>query len=171
MIRWLAMLTVCAALGALTGCAGYHLGAPSGLKAGAQSIQIAPFANKTLEPRVSDYVMNSLRQRIMQNGTYKVATHDDGDVILNGEITGFERTALSVQPTDVLTVLDYQVTLTAHVTVRDRRTDKVILDKVVQGHTLLRTGADLPSAERQAVPLLTDDLARKVARLLADGTW
>ena len=37
--------------------------------------------------------------------------------------------------------------------------------------TTIRSGADLASAERQAAPLLAEDLARKIADALADGTW
>jgi hypothetical protein len=157
--------------GLLAGCAGYRLGPAGGESAGAHTIQINPFANKTLEPRLSDYVMISLRENLMQDGTYRVDTHDDGDIILNGVITGYQRNALSVQPTDVLTVLDYQITLTAQITARQRGTGKIILDKTVVGKTILRAGADLTSAERAAIPLLTDDLAKKTTSLLVDGTW
>jgi hypothetical protein len=31
--------------------------------------------------------------------------------------------------------------------------------------------ADLPSAEREAVPLIADDLGRKVTVLLSEGAW
>ena len=54
----------------LTGCAGYHLGAAGGQTARARSIQVKPFLNKTLEPRLADYVMLSLRKNLMQDGTY-----------------------------------------------------------------------------------------------------
>jgi hypothetical protein len=171
MSRGLASLWVCVAAILLTGCAGYHLGAPNRETAGARSIQVAPFLNKTLEPRLSDSVMVSLRQAFMQDGTYHVATHDDGDIILTGVIQSYQRLGLSVQPTDVLTVLDYQITITAKVTARDRVTGKIILDKIVTGKTILRAGADLTSAERQSIPLLTDDLAKHTKNLLVDGTW
>lgn len=167
-----AFLFVCAAALMLTaGCAGYHLGPASGEKAGTRSIQIAPFANHTLQPRLPEYVMISLRRRVMQDGTYRLNTHDDGDVILTGEIKDYQRVGLSYQPTDVLTVLDYEITMTAEIKAKERWTGKVIFDKTVVGHTSLRAGQDLTSAERQAIPLLTDDLAKKTTALLADGTW
>src|ERR1700691_3252805 len=108
MMRRPAFWRACAALLAiaLTGCAGYQLGPPGGQAAGARSIQINPFANKTIEPRLADYLMISLRKNLIQDGTYRVDTHDDGDVILSGVITGYERKELSLQPNDVLTTLD-----------------------------------------------------------------
>lgn len=162
---------VCAALLALTGCAGYRLGSAGGQAAGSRSIQIQPFLNKTLEPRLSDYVMLSLRKNLMQDGTYKLNTHDDGDVILTGVITAYTRSEISAQPTDVVAVLDYEITMTTQVTARDRNTGKVLFEHAVTAHAPLRAGTDLTSAERQAIPLLTDDLARRATALLVDGTW
>ena len=153
------------------GCVGYHLGPPSGQVAGARSIQINAFVNHTLEPRLPEYVMMSLRKNLVQDGTYRLNTHGDGDVILTGEIKNYQRVGLSYQPTDVLTVLDYEITMTAEITARERGTGKVIFDKTVVGHTSLRAGPDLTSAERQAIPQLTDDLAKRATALLVDGSW
>jgi hypothetical protein len=155
---------------AAAGCGGYKLGPAGGEISGGKSIQIEPFTNKTLEPRLSDYVMLSLRKNLMQDGTYHVNTHNDGDVILTGVITDYDRTEISVQRTDVLTVQDYEITMTAKITARDR-SGKVLFEKPVTGHTALRAGADLTSAERAAIPLLTDDLAKRATSLLVDGSW
>lgn len=156
---------------AMAGCAGYHLGPSNGQVAGARSIQINPFSNKTLEPRLVDYVINSLRRNLQQDGTFRLDTAQEGDIIVTGVITSYSRTELSVQPTDVLTALDYQITMTVQITARDRLTGKVILDRPVTGTTTLRAGNDLTSAERQAIPLLADDFARNATEALVDGTW
>jgi len=57
------------------------------------------------------------------------------------------------------------------VTARDAVSGKVLVDRRVTGYTLVRAGADLTSAERQALPLLAEDLARRVTALLVDGSW
>jgi hypothetical protein len=162
-------------LGAITltfvGCAGYHLGPTNGATAGARSVQIDSFANKTLEPRLVDYVMSSLRENLQHDGTYRLDTSQQGDIVVTGVITSYSRTALSVQPTDVLTAVDYQITMTAEVIARDRVTGKIILDKAVTGTASLVAGNDLTSSERQTLPLLTDDFARRATALLVDGTW
>jgi Lipopolysaccharide-assembly len=156
---------------ALAGCAGYRLGPTNGELAGSRSIQIEPFANRTLEPRLLDYVMGSLRENLQRDGTLRLDTHDEGNIILTGIITSYSRSSLSVQPTDVLTAVDYQITMTAQITARDRVTGKLILDKPVTATTTLRAGNDLTSAERQAIPLLAEDFARRATALLVDGTW
>jgi len=115
--------------------------------------------------------MESMRKSLQQDGTYRLATHGDGDIIVSGVIQTYRRSELSFVPTDVITVLDYDIFLTMQLTARERATGRVIVDKQVVGHTSLRAGNDLPSAERQAVPLLAEDLARKATAMLVDGTW
>jgi hypothetical protein len=159
------------AIAALSGCAGYKLGPTNGLAAGEQSVQITPFLNKTIEPRLTDAVTAQLHEAVQQDGTYKLATHGDGDIVVTGEITRLDRQDVTFVPTDVLTVRDYRLVLTAHVTARNRTTGKILFDQPVNGSTLMRVGNDITSAERQALPLLAADLARNVTSLLADGTW
>lgn len=159
------------ALLCLTGCAGYRLGPTNDLIAGEKSIQVNPFANQTLEPRLGDAVTTQLRKELQRDGTYKLATHNDGDIIVTGVLVSYQRHELSFVPNDVLTVRDYRLTMTAQVTARDRTTGQVVLDQPVTGYTIIRVGSDLVSTERQSLPLLAADLARNVASLLVDGKW
>ncbi len=159
------------AVALLSGCAGYHLGPSNGQVAGSRSVQVRPFANQTLQPQLGDALTAALRKSMQQDGTYRLATHDDGDVIVTGSITHYDRADITYNPNDILTVLDYRVTATVHVIVRERSTGRTILERDVNGYTLVRPGADLTSAERQAMPLLADDIAQKVTGLLVDGMW
>jgi hypothetical protein len=154
-----------------SGCAGYHLGPTNGLAAHEKSIQVSPFVNQTLEPRLSDAVTSQLRKELQRDGTYALASHDDGDIVVTGVLTRYHRRELSLVPQDLVTVRDYRLTLTAQVTARERNTGKIILDAPVTGYTIIRVGSDLTSTERQAAPLLAEDLAREVTALLVDGSW
>jgi len=164
------LLTGCAAM-AMSGCAGYRLGPSNGQTPGEKTVQVIPFTNRTLEPHFGDAVTEQLRKQVQHDGTYRLATHDAGDIIISGVITRYDRQALSFKPNDVTTVRDYRVQLTAQVTARERSTGKVLLDQPVTGYTLIRVEEDLMSTERQARPLVAEDLARKVVALLADGSW
>jgi Lipopolysaccharide-assembly len=167
---------------ALTGCAGYKLGPSNGLAAGEKSVQLRPFSNLTLEPRLTDALTLEMRRELQRDGTFRLASRDDGDIVVSGVITRYARLELSLSPTDTLTVRDYRLSLTAKVTARERGTGKIILDQPVTGYTLIRVnsellssllavGSDLTSTERQALPLLAGDLAKNVTSLLADGSW
>ena len=162
--------TAALAAAMLAGC-GYRLGPTNGAIAGDRSVEVKPFLNKTLEPHLTDYVENSVRKRLQEDGTYKVNTHESGDIVLTGVITEYARTPLSFQPTDVITVVDYEMSMIAEVTAQERSTGKLIFKKTVRGRTSLQVGTDLTSAERAAMPLLTDDLAKKAVAALVDGDW
>ena len=154
-----------------SGCAGYRLGPVNGLTAGEKSVQVSPFVNQTLQPRLTDAVTAQMHKELQRDGTYQLASHNDGDIILSGTLTSYVRTVITLEATDVLTVTDYRLSLTAHVIARERSTGKEILNQSVTGYTLILVGNDLPSAERQGLPLLANDLARNVTALLAEGKW
>jgi len=153
------------------GCAGYRLGPTSGLPAGTRTIQINLFQNRTPEPRLSEAVATALRRRVQQDGSFKLATEPGADLVMNGVITGFDRLAFSFQRSDVITPRDLSTVLSAHLTVVERISGKVLLERDVYGRTTVRVGADLTTAERQALPLLAEDLARSAVAALVDGAW
>ena len=155
----------------LSGCAGYTLGPSNGMSAGAKSVQITPFANKTLEPRLGEALTSALRKNLQQDGTYRLDTHGNGDIIVTGVITHYTRHPLSFQPADVVSVRDYRLNMTVQITARERISGKLILDREVAGFTTLQVGNDLTSEERQVIPVLADNLAKNAISLLADGSW
>ena len=161
----LAVAVVCA------GCAGYRVGPVSEAAAGERSIQVAPFSSKVIEPRVGDAVTTSLRRQLQQEGTFRLNTRGDGDILVTGSVVEYDRSHLSFQPQDILTPRDYRLRIRAHVTARERNTGRILLDREVLGHTTLRVTPDLSSAERQAIPQAADDLARNITALLTEGTW
>lgn len=171
MTRLSRLLLPCAVALGLSACAGYRLGPTNGLASGEESIRINAFANQTLQPRLGDAVTTALRRSIQRDGTYHLSTGEGADIIVTGTVTRYRRHELSWLPNDVLTVSDYRVNVMAHVTAREAATGRIVLDQEVTGYTLVRVGSDLNSAEREALPLLAEDLARNVTSLLVDGTW
>jgi hypothetical protein len=155
----------------LAGCASYQLGPTNGMAAGEKSIQVMPFVNSTMEPRLGDEVTQQMRKQLQRDATFRLASQGDADIVVTGEITRYQRFEMSFAPNDILTVRDFRLMITAQVTARDRISGKVLLDQPVSGNTLLRVGSDLTSAERQALPLLAADLAYNTTVLLVDGTW
>ena len=168
-LRYLALGSLLPSL-ALTGCA-YRLGPTNGQRAGARSVQVNPFYNKTIEPRLVEAVAMALRKQLQQDGTYELNTNDEADVVVTGAILSYERHSLTFVSRDVITPRDYRLTITAQVTARERSTGRLLLDRKVTGHSDIRIGPDLNSSEREALPLVVADLARNTTALLVDGTW
>ena len=156
---------------ALVGCAGYHFGPVNGAGAGEKTVEVLPFNNQTLQPRLGDAVTQSLRERLQADTTYRLATRGPGDIIVTGVIRSYGREGLGFLSTDAATPENFRVGAVAHVTARVRASGKLLFDKEIKGHTLVHVGADLASGERQALPLLADDLAQTIAGLLTEGTW
>jgi len=172
-MRALNFFVACATAVLSVGCAGYHLGSvnPDTRAGGEKSIEVLPFNNQTLQPRLGDAVTRALRERFQADGTYRLATHGEGGIVVSGVITHYQREGLSYLNTDVATVENYRVGAAAHITARERGTGKLLLDQDVRGYALVRVGTDLASAERQSLPLLAEDLARKTVELLTEGAW
>ena len=165
------MIVIGAAAVLLAGCAGYHLGPVNGAVAGEKSVEVLPFNNQTPQPRLGDAVTQALREQLQTDGTYHLAMHNGGDIVVSGVITRYNREGLGYLNNDIATTEDYRIGIIAHVTVREPATGKVLFEKDVKGYTLVQVGTDLADAERQSVPLLAEDLARNITELLAEGAW
>lgn len=161
------LLFPCLAL--LAGCS-YTLGPTNGFAAGDKKIQITPFLNHTLAPRLGDAVTTALRENIQHDGTYRLATHGDADIIVTGEVTKYERHELNFVPRDVLTVQDFRVTAWARITARNVSAGTTT-NWTTSAYTLVRVGSDLTSSERQAMPLLGEAIAKNVTDSLVNGSW
>ena len=155
----------------LCGCAGYRLGPVNGETAGEKTIEVLPFNNQTLQPRLGDDLSQALRQRLQVDGTYRLVTGKPGDLVVSGTILKYHREGLGYLNSDSSTPQNFRVSITVHVVVRDHTTGKALLDRDVKGHTLVNVGADFASSERQASPVLADETAQNITSLLTEGTW
>ena len=170
-MRALNFFISCLAAVTLTSCASYHLGSVNGAIAGEKSVTVLPFNNQTLQPRLGATLTQALRERLQTDGTFRLATRGNGDMVVTGVIQNYRREGLGYLSTDIATPENYRVGVIVHVTVRENASGKLLLEKDVKGHTLVRIGSDLASAERQVLPLLAEDLARNIAALLTEGSW
>src|SRR5262245_65441498 len=170
-MRFHSLVGSCLLIIGFTGCAGYKLGPSNGLEAGEKSIQVVPFSNQTLEPRMGEAVTAALRKEIQRDGTFHLNTSGDADIIISGEVVHLRRHSLVYKAEDPATTTDYRLEITTKLVARSRVTGREIFNRDVTGQTSIHVGSDLSSAERQARPLLAEDLARNITALLADGEW
>lgn len=155
----------------LCGCAGYRLGPTNGLPAREQSVFVDVFVNETLQPRLEDDFTHAVRIGVQREGTYRLGHRNDCDIIVRGVIKKYVREGLNFDPNNLTKVQDYSLVAVTHITAFQRSTGDRVIDQDVWGSTQIRADQDLQSAEREATPLLANNIARKVVDLLADGTW
>lgn len=153
----------------LVGCASYHLGPV--MKSDDKSVEVLPFNNQTLQPRLGDSFTQAMRQRLQTDATYHLDTHGDGDIVVTGVVRQYRRLGMGYAGGDVVTPDNFRLEAIVHVTARERSSGKLILERDVMARTLVHIGSDLASAERQALPLLAEDFARNLTELLTEGTW
>jgi hypothetical protein len=164
-------LAIAAAAGLLSACAGYRLGPTGGQTARAQSIRVNYFKNQTLEPRLAEPFTQALRRQLQQDGTYRLATGTDADLVVDGVLLEYVRRPMAYQPDDLISVREYELTIRVRVIARERLSGRVLLEKDIGGRTAVSVGDDLASTERQAAPLLANDFARNAVTALAEGAW
>jgi len=167
--RWL--LAAVIVVGVVSGCGGYRLGPSNGLEARSQSVYVKPFTNQTLQPRFEDDFTHAVRIGVQREGTYRLGSRSGAGIIVEGAITRYSREGLSFNPDDLVQVQDYNLVVTAHVSAFERASGKKIFERDFSGSTQVRSQSDLTSAERQALPLVAEDMGYRIVDQLADGDW
>ena len=156
-----------ATLGALLGCAGYHLGPVS--NAGYKSVAVPIFKNKTLKPQLEAQVTNAIIKRLQTDGTLRVESAENADVILVGEIVRYSREPLRSTREETDKPREYLISIEAQIEAHERVTGKTVLKlTVVKGRGETFIGTDQQSAEYQLLPLIADDLSKRVVTLLVE---
>ena len=151
----------------LSGCAGYHLGTVNAY--GIHSIHVNVFKNKVLVPRIEEQMSNAVVRQFQIDGSIHIASPDQADAIMDGEIIAWERHPLRFQKKDLLVTREYRLVIAAHITVKDKQ-GKILVDrKRLEGETTFFIGDDLVASERQALPVAADDLAKNIVEQVVEG--
>jgi lipopolysaccharide assembly LptE-like protein len=152
----------------LSGC--YTLGpvTPTYMK-GVHSLSVPIFDNKSFEPQVQALVTDTFIKDLQTDGTYPITGEDQADAIVHGTITDVIRTQTKAVVGDVLASAEFQITLKIHIQVLRGGTGQVLVDKDFNGQSYFFVGSDLPTQERQAIPVAAQDCAKQVTAFLTEG--
>ncbi|MDE1171435.1 MAG: LPS assembly lipoprotein LptE [Verrucomicrobium sp.] len=167
-LRLLAFLVLLSVLG---GCAGYRLGSIGGKNIqGVNSIYIPVVKNRTLEPSIDVATTAAIIRAFDQDGTVATSQNEAADGVLEIMLTEVRRQILQPEQLDAQAGNQFQIVLVAHVSFFNRKTGrKVIQDAAVSGSNSYFVGRDQVEAERQAVPMAEQDLAKKIVSLVVEG--
>jgi hypothetical protein len=154
----------------LSGCAGYTLGPiPPTFMKGAHKLAVPIFENRTYEPQIQTLVTDTFIKQLQQDGTYEITGLDQADVEVRGTITAVNRTRARSVIGNVLASSQFNLVVTIRLLVVDTRTGLTIGQRDVVGQTTFFVGNDLPTQERQAIPLAAEDAAEQAASYLSEG--
>jgi hypothetical protein len=165
------LLAATLVLYSLGGCAGYHIGPiqPYSLRS-VHSIAVPTFGNKTLLPRISVLVTDTVIKQFQLDGTYRIESNDKADAILQGEIIRITRAPARSLRGNVLATVEFNLALHVRYTLLDRSSGKPLAPSAeVIGTTSFFVGADITSDERQALPLAASELAVRLVSQISEG--
>lgn len=155
----------------LSGCAGYQLGnVPNSAMSGVRTIYVPVVRNQTLEPGLPVVVTNAIIRRLENDGTYASGRSGGADAELTVRLTEFERVPTRRSRDDVSITTQYRAVLKAEVTLVNRVTGVTVMkDRVISGASEYIVQGDAVEAERQALPLVAQDLANRIVSAVAEG--
>jgi hypothetical protein len=151
------------------GCAGYHLGpaTPAHLSH-IKTIAVPMFANTTLVPRIEALVTGTVIKQFQQDGTFRIASEDQADAVLKGEIIGVGRSPTRSVRGNVLSTTEFNLHLRVRYSLVGRD-GKVLSPGGASGSTSFFVGSDVATDERQALPLAAEEMATQLVSQLSEG--
>ncbi|MBT8043752.1 MAG: hypothetical protein KJO79_02275 [Verrucomicrobiae bacterium] len=114
----------------LVSCAGYQLGGskPAHL-ANVKSINVPLFSNDTLLVRAGSHATNSMVDALTRDGTYRIASADSADAVLEGKVASVDYRQISSSRLDSLRSEELSMEITIDWVLRDARDPSRILEK------------------------------------------
>jgi outer membrane lipopolysaccharide assembly protein LptE/RlpB len=109
----------------LAGC-GYRLAARKGDVGRGQTIAVPTFINSTYTYRIEQRMSESVRKELARRTHYRVTSGEMGDVVLRGEVLGYNTSPTVFDPSG--RAAQYALGLTLKVSITDRATGKVLFE-------------------------------------------
>lgn len=166
MIRFLFILPLL-----LVSCVGYQLGGNKPVHLHhIKSINVPLFENDTLLIRAGSFATNSAVDALTRDGTYRIATADSADAILEGRVSGVEYSQVSSSRQDSLRSEELSMNITIDWVLRDAQDPSRILEKgKSHGTTRFFAGGNLHVARTNAIPDALRRASESMTARLADG--
>jgi len=146
---------------------------------GSLRVESEPRADVVLKGSITKYERQALRSLRTDTGspreyeitiTVRIESEPRADVVLKGSITKYSRQALRSLRTDTRSPREYEISIIVRVEATDRRTGETVLKSTnVEGKSDVFIGEDQQSAEEQVLPLIADDIGKRVAGLLVES--
>jgi hypothetical protein len=154
----------------LSGCAGYHVGpaTPAYLRQ-VHSIAVPTFRNMTLVPRIEVLVTGTVIKQFQQDGTFRIASEDNADATLKGEIVTVGRSPARSVRGNVLATTEFNLAVRVRYTLVGRDGKTISGPSDAAGSTSFFVGEDVATDERQALPLAAEELAGHLVSQLSEG--
>lgn len=155
-----ALLLGCLALPG--GCSHYQLGRHA--EPPFQSVYVKPVSNASFAPQAQAILTLQIREAFLHDGLLQVDNEDEADATLEIVLVDFRSRVAGSRVEDTEIAEKLRLELGANCTLSDSRTGKVYFkDRPVSATADSFPGDRSQQAEYQAMPVLTQNLARRIA--------
>lgn len=167
MLKNLFTLTAAALL--FSGCASYKLG--SNVPENCREIAVPIFENASGLPEVGSFATQAILAEMLRDGTFTPCGLDSAKVKLLGKVTRAEWIPIRYDRNVALQTSEYRLELTAEITLVEKSTGKLLLDRVpVTADTTFLSRNDLQTGMHDAMPRASAQLAKTVVAML-NNAW
>ena len=168
-------------LALIGGCNSYKLGNPVALPF--ESIYIKPVSNDSFAPQAQTLLSTQIRDAFIRDGRTKIVTsREAADAVLITNLNEYNRRAAARQSVDTNAAASFRLVIAAEISLfNQNKGDYYFQERIIKEsssayvNNLYATPAvaqtqDFLQMEYQAMPRLTQDLARRIADEVL-GTW
>lgn len=155
----------------LASCAGYHLGEtkPAAMKE-VKTIDVRMFSNSSFQPRANAVATSAVAAAIVQDGTYRIASLDHADAILEGKVASIKYTPVRGRRFDTLRPEQLVNTITLAWTLHDAKDPtKIIMAGTSTGKSDFFTSSNLQTDRNNAVTDAAQRAGVALVSTLANG--
>ena len=152
-------------------CIGYHLGdsKPRSLQQ-VKTIAVPMFSNSTLFPRAEALATSAVAEAIVQDGSYRIATRDRSDAVLEGNLKSIKYTNLRGTRLNVLRPEELGNTVTLEWVLRDAKNPaKILASGTSSGSSQFFAASNLQTARNNALPDALQRAGVALVSVLANG--
>ena len=137
-----------------------------------KTIGIPPFVNSTRRPEVEQRITERVTQTFVSRGGYRTVPGTEGaDVVLKGEVTGYDQNPVNIGSDGRAT--RYEVVVAAKVELKDARGDKIYFrsDHFIfkRQYDVTRNAATFADREIVAIDEVANDFAESVVTSILEG--
>jgi len=155
----------------LSSCAGYRLGGvkPASLSA-VNTISVPMFKNETQHPRAEALATSAVAAALSQDGTYKIASSDNADAILEGRLQKISYTSIRGSRLDTLLPEELHNEVEIAWVLKDAKDPtKVLATGKSAGRSQLFVDSNLQTARNNALPDALERAGESLVSTLANG--
>jgi hypothetical protein len=138
------------------------------------TVAVPTFKNNTLLPRIEAQTADAVAKQFQQDGTYRLDSSDQADVIVEGTIVSVDRLPMRIFASNVLQTSEFELTLRVKYRVIDRVTGAVLMEGNAVGVTPFFSEADLVNSDlvtnqNMNYPIAAQRMAEHLVSKVAEG--